>query len=76
MATKAALNAAARDLVAAWLVKRRAEIQAEIDAYRDQRVQQLRDELAALRTSYGELIAVAEGERTVEDVVNPPVVVP
>lgn len=76
MATKATLNAAARDLVAAWLVKRRAEIQAEIDAYRDQRVQQLRDELAALRTSYSELIAVAEGERTIDDVINPPVAAP
>lgn len=73
MASKAQLNAAARDLVAAWHEKRRAEIQAEIDAYRDQRVQQMRDDLHALRATFGQLISVAEGETTVDAVVNPEV---
>lgn len=76
MATKATYKQSADDLVAAWRVRRRAEILAEIDAYRDQRVQQMRNELDALRASFGSLIDVAEGATTVDAVVNPPAVTP
>lgn len=72
MAAKAVYRAAARDLVAAWRVRRRAEIQAEVDAYRDQRVQMMRADLDGLQAVLDALIAVAEGETTIDAVVNPP----